>query len=394
MHADLWVQAASAGESYLAGALVEALPQTRPIRVLLTSNTRQGVEILDRITAGIAMRGSAVKPRVAYFPFDSPDTMKRAVGCIRPRCMVFMETEIWPGLLSALRNGAFCRTFIVNGRMTDRSYRQYRLWPSLWRHLRPDRILAVSQSDAARFGRLFGRDRVGTMPNMKFDRFGTQAPARSDRLAELVGDAAPFLVLGSVRTPEEPDVIKLIRCLLQRVPSSVIGLFPRHLFRVRPWQRRLRRAGLPYRLRSQLTPGVAPGTVVLWDTFGELNLAYEIASGAFVGGSLAPLGGQNFLEPLTAGVIPVIGPSWGNFHWIGSTLFDRGLALKGNDWQMVCELLLRSLADGHSRPSVRASARRFIRDNQGGTAYACRFIVKSLGAEVAPLRPTGGRVGP
>ena len=82
------------------------------------------------------------------------------------------------------------------------------------------------------------------------------------------------------------------------------------------------------------------GSVILWDTFGELVHAYKYADAAFLGGSLAPLGGQNFLEALNCGVIPVTGPFWDNFSWVGSEIVNEGLLRVAEDWRGVSDALV------------------------------------------------------
>jgi 3-deoxy-D-manno-octulosonic-acid transferase len=118
--------------------------------------------------------------------------------------------------------------------------------------------------------------------------------------------------------------------------------------------------------------------VVLWDTIGELAPAYARARAAFVGGSLAPLGGQNFIEALTAGVIPVVGPSWEDFRWVGDALFKSGLARIGADWRAVADQLMDDLAHPLPRRQVQSMARDYITRRQGGAAAACRRVTAGL----------------
>ena len=146
------------------------------------------------------------------------------------------------------------------------------------------------------------------MPNMKFDRMEAGGPVKGAEhaLGDLIPTGFPFIVFGSIRKEEENAVDHIIGAVRQKDTRAVIGLFPRHLQRLDRWKSRLMRRGVSWVLRSQANPPVAPGTVILWDTFSELTQAYNVARAAFVGGSLAPLGGQNFLEALACGVIPVI----------------------------------------------------------------------------------------
>ncbi|GAJ13578.1 unnamed protein product, partial [marine sediment metagenome] len=162
--ADLWIQAASVGESYLTWSLLKSIKPVRPIKVIVTSNTIQGVKVLESAIKDITPNDRGVCASVAYFPFDKPSIMEDTVRKIRPKIMVLLESEMWPGLLNALKKYD-CKTIIINGRITTKSLRRYLIWPSFWHRIRPDKILAISNDDANRFVRLFGDETVETMIN-------------------------------------------------------------------------------------------------------------------------------------------------------------------------------------------------------------------------------------
>ena len=125
-------------------------------------------------------------------------------------------------------------------------------------------------------------------------------------------------------------------------------------------------------------------SVVLWDRIGELNSAYSRADAAFVGGSLAPVGGQNFLEPLMCGIRPVIGPFWDNFKWVGADIFDQGLVRVGPDWESAADLLSEDMKATPPRDAIREQAGRYIRARQGGARSACRAMEPFLNGSVHP----------
>ena len=377
--ADLWIQAASAGESYLTWDLIKNLKPPYPIKVLVTSNTSQGISILKRAIKDIAPNNRGVEIFTAYFPFDRPAIMANAIRAILPTVMVLLETEIWPGLLATLKKFS-CKTVVLNGRITPKSLSRYLIWPSIWKSIRPDKIFAISQGDADRFATLFGKNRIGVMQNMKFDRFDYKGPSSFTKnpLEKIVQPSASFVVFGSVRREEEPLIEKIICDIRGRYPIIITGLFPRHMQRIPHWKKTLERLSIPWVLRSETIRPVAPGTVILWDTFGELPLAYGLSKAAFVGGSLVPLGGQNFLEALTSGVLPIIGPYWENFAWVGSDIVSQELIRIASDWQEVADLLVEDFKKTPSHGKVRERALNYIKSRQGGTAHACRVIEEYL----------------
>jgi 3-deoxy-D-manno-octulosonic-acid transferase len=218
------------------------------------------------------------------------------------------------------------------------------------------------------------------MPNIKFDRLASATATDDDpnKINNIVPRDRAFVVLASVRREEEPLVNKIVQKLLHKQPQAVIGLFPRHLHRIQAWQEILNHAGIRWALRSKTKTQVTAGTVVLWDTFGEMLPAFKLCKSAFVGGSLAPLGGQNFLEALVSGVLPVIGPSWENFSWVGDEIVDSGLLRIAADWEEVAACLLKDMDRPSSREDVINRTLEFIKTHQGGTAKACREIAACL----------------
>ncbi|MGB5423416.1 MAG: glycosyltransferase N-terminal domain-containing protein [Desulfobacterales bacterium] len=376
---DIWIQAASVGESFLALEILKRLRPGAPLRILMTTNTTQGLGILGKARSENFLQDRGIRVETAYFPFDRPRIMQRAVRHIRPALMVLLEAELWPAHLAALKNAGTC-ILVVNGRMSAKSLKRYRWWPAFWRRLSPDGILAMSEADARRFAALFEPQQVDVIPNLKFDRLDLNSASGDgiNPLAPLFPPDVELLVMGSIREAEEEAIQNIITAIRGLRPDTVIGLFPRHVQRLAAWASYLDRRRITWRLRSRVAAPVAPGTVILWDTFGELVSAYRLCRAAFVGGSLAPLGGQNFLEAVTSGVVPVIGPHWDNFVWVGEAFFKLGLIQVAADWQQAADLLAATLSHAPRRENVSRRALQYIKERQGGTDRVCRLIESAL----------------
>jgi 3-deoxy-D-manno-octulosonic-acid transferase len=226
------------------------------------------------------------------------------------------------------------------------------------------------------------------MPNIKFDRIG-DTPAISyvaNPLSRFFRPSSKFVVFGSIREEEEPVIQNALTRLVNDHPTTIVALVPRHLHRIPAWKEFLASGTLPWILRSRLAEEpVKPGTIVLWDLFGELAAVYALAKTAFVGGSLAPLGGQNFLEPLAQGVRPVIGPSWSNFYWVGEDLITQSLVtIVATADELANEL---GSSAPMSRENVRAATDEYIASKQGGTAMVAQRIIESVSNGVSSNLP-------
>ncbi len=357
---DIWIQGASAGECLLATRLLQELPG---VPVLATSCTRQGQDALNAVPSP--------QLQTRMLPLDLPLFMGRMLDQTRPKVVVLLETEIWPGLLLACASRDV-PVVIINARMTAKSLAGYLLLAPLLRRWAPQAIGAMAQADALRFGLVFGAEKTTVTGNIKFDRaLNTPLLPRDENpLASLIPGDQAFVALGSVREQEEIQVLELIRQLRQGDPGCVIGLFPRHMHRIPAWQALLTHKSIPFACRSALTYPAAPGSVVLWDRFGEMNAAYALARRAFVGGSLARLGGQNFLEPLAQGVEPCVGPHTSNFDWVGGEIFDS-LVVKCASIPEITRVLL---SPPPPRTQVREAALAYVQARQGATDASLKLI--------------------
>ena len=394
--ADLWIQAASGGEAYLASELISALaplPEGATRRILTTTWTRQGLEVLQGMRAKLKEARPDLEIEVTLFPLDSPVGMYRAVCQVNPSAVVLLETELWPGLLFACVR-RHIPVAIINGRIKPKSLHGYRwldrLAPSFWQAVAPALVTATTQDDAARFASLFGMSendpRLHVVPNIKFDRAARDAEAAcctsQTPLERLLPDGTrhPIILLASVREEEEALLVPVIQDLHEHKPEATVLIAPRHMHRVGNWLRRIEQIGLSPVLRSAITESqpATPGQIVIWDTFGELNALYALASRVFVGGSLAPLGGQNVLEPLAHGRVPLTGPHTENFNWAMDDsdlpgLVQAQLAQRCPDATHLAQALISDVSVSDPQ-TIRQRFLAWLAARRGGTARCSKLL--------------------
>jgi 3-deoxy-D-manno-octulosonic-acid transferase len=304
--------------------------------------------------------------------------MQRAVaqvfGAEQKRVLVLLETEIWPGLLAACHS-AGVKVLILNARMTEKSYMAYKIIVPLLRIPAPKGILATSQENLQRFCRIFANTHniadIALMRNIKFDRInsGLNLPEAGQR---------GLIVLASVREEEE----KLLLPVIPRLLQFPLVIAPRHMHRTEAWCEALRGRGHRFIRRSAFAAPeqveYRPGQALVWDVFGELDQLYALADAVFVGGSLVPLGGQNFLEPLARGICPCIGAYWSNFYWVGRELFDLKLVTQVKDGEELADCLLRTAQNPRPKSEALREFRQYLEPRLGGTKQAVNRIFQEL----------------
>jgi 3-deoxy-D-manno-octulosonic-acid transferase len=343
----VWVHAVSVGEARAAAPLVRALKALLPgHEMLVTCTTAAGRDTLSQVY------GDSV--RTAYLPYDYPESVHGFLERFRPKLGVLMETELWPNLLA----GAAARgvpVALANARMSERSARGYQRWRALTgpaiRSLAA--VCAQSAADAERL-RMLGAPRVEITGNLKFDLALDAAQLAAGRKWKAqVG--RPVLLLASTREGEE-------KLLLEAIPADapfVTVVVPRHP------QRFDEVAPLAQSRRSR--DPLPAGRVHLGDTMGEMAFYYGACDVAIIGGSFLPLGGQNLIEALAAGVPVVLGASMFNFAEATRLALDAGAALQAPGPAEAVRLAVELVSNPEKRKAMGEAGKHLCEAHRGAT---------------------------
>jgi 3-deoxy-D-manno-octulosonic-acid transferase len=356
----LWIHAVSVGEARAAEPLVRALAGAAPDhRILVTCTTAAGRETLKQLYGDAVLR--------AWLPYDYPETAQAFLEHFRPRLGVLMETELWPNLLAqCARNGM--PVMLANARLSEKSARGYRRWRALagpaLRSLAA--VCAQSAADAERL-RALGARGVEVAGNLKFDIAPDAAQVAAGR-AWRSQVARPVILLASTREGEEKtllDAAAAARALIVVVPRH-----PRRFDEVAPLaQSRRSRQPLP-----------APGDRVhLGDTMGEMAFYYGACDVAIIGGSFAPLGGQNLIEALAAGAPVIVGPHMYNFADATQLALQAGAAIQVPDAGAAMQAALRLLGEEEQRRRMGEAGKNLIAAHRGATARHLAVCRRLLG---------------
>jgi len=369
-----WIHAVSVGEAATAVPLVEAITRRWPqLGVVMTTVTPTGARIVADRLAGRAVH--------RYFPIDLPGPVRRALDAVNPRFFLCMETELWPNLLRALAARGV-PSMIANGRISDRSFRRYRLVRFFTaRMLAHVRVLAMqSEEDARRIIALGARpERVVVTGNIKSDLIPPEGggDALWQRLLGL-DDGEPVWVAGSTHRGEEAIVLDVYLHLRARMPTLTLVLAPRHPERVAEVERLVRERRLQPVRRSELPKSQARGAVIIVDTVGELAQIYRVASVVFVGGSLAPTGGHNMLEPALLRKPVLFGPHTTNFRESAELLLEAEGALVARDGAELEAHMGALLMDAERRRLMGEAAFKAVAGHRGAIKHTLELVERYL----------------
>lgn len=386
----VWLHAVSLGETRAAAVLLARLRDSLPgMRLVLTHGTATGRE------AGRAL----LQPGdvQVWQPWDTPAAVGRFLAQYQPDVGLLMETEVWPNLVAgcAAHGVPLC---LVNARMSDKTYRQsvrmrwlagpaYRGLHAVW---------AQSEADAGRL-RALGAPVRGVLGNFKFD--ATPDPDLLGRGRAWRGVAGrPVLMFASSREGEEQLLLDALKqkwplahsehgvdatesIASDNVPESGLPfqllVVPRHPQRFDEVAQAMAGAGYSVSRRSQWVDGPERADVWIGDSVGEMPLYYGMAHVALLGGSFAPLGGQNLIEAAACSVPVFMGPHLFNFSEASALAAEAGAAVPCAD-----------MADAVSRAyAMVTDATRLLAMQEAalGLGAAHRGAAKKTATEVAAV---------
>lgn len=367
----LWLHAVSVGETRAAAPLVQALRQAYPDLLLWITTTTATGSAQVRAIFGDTVAHS-------YLPYDLPVAVQRFLRRARPRALIVMETELWPNLFFYCAR-AGVPIAIANLRLSVRSYARYARFVRLTRatlaHVRV--FAAQAPADAERIRALGApAERVQVTGNIKYDiAFPDDLPARAKALRAALG-ARPTWIAASTHAGEDGIVLHAHRELLRERPDLLLILVPRHPER---FGQVVKLAAQEFK-SSRRSAGVLPDAethVWVGDTMGELPLLLAVADVAFVGGSLAPVGGHNILEPAALGIPSVFGPYMFNFADIAAAALAAGAAMQVQTAAELAPAVARYLRQSECRAAAGEAATRWVAANRGAL-HKTLVLVDSL----------------
>ncbi len=388
-HCRIWLHGVSVGEIQLLRTLIGELEKQARLKkqlvdCVLSSSTTTGLEV--------ATRGHQ-KDHVFPCPLDFSWAIRKALNRVRPDLLVLGELELWPNLLRIAEEYRI-PVLVVNGRMSQRSYRGYKKirWFAVTMLKQVSLVLSRSKEDSERFKAL-GAPAVETIGSLKFDGIHSdQYQNEVKQLKKIIGiDDDDFVfVAGSTQQPEEMLAVETFLQQQKEHSHLKLILVPRHVERIHrladSLAKRLRQPDachIPMYYRSTLNGKAIPppeeSFILLVDVTGELAALWGLATVAFVGGSLDGVrGGQNMLEPAAYGVAICFGPYTRNFHHEVSALLTAEAAIVIHNGKELTEFVAQCFDDPAFSRALGANAKKVIETNRGGTMRTAKRILEFL----------------
>ena len=378
----VWIQAVSVGEVIAIGPLLDELSQEGAIDIILTVTTSTGYQTAcQRYADKVSMLG--------YFPFDFWPWVRRAWQRLQPDAIILTESELWPEHLNQARKRCI-PAFLINARLSDRSYRRYQLFHPFALKLLSTFTLcyAASEPDRERFISLgLAPARVHCFGNIKLDQV-PKPPLSSAAKAALCAELgfacpetqSPFILVGASTWPGEESF--LMDAQAQLIEASIdcrLLLVPRHAERGPSIVESLQKQSLSWHQRSNCQQAAGNTQIYLADTTGELNELCQIADLVFIGKSLPPhREGQTPIEAARIGLPIIMGSGMSNFKAIAQALLEVGAACSVSDGPALIETIQQLHKSPDRRKKMAEAATKWYQSNQGSSARIAQSLIDAL----------------
>jgi len=378
----IWLHGVSVGEINATKTVVAELEARYPDHEIVVSSTTDTGHARAKALY-------AENHTVFFFPLDPSPFVRRAFAQLKPSLCLLMELEVWPNFLKEARRRQV-PIVVINGRISDRSYKSYkRVKPLLAGTFKSlSLILAQTEEYANRFIDLgCPTKQVHVTGSLKYDtaEICDTVEGAAQLNACLGLSDSPLWVAGGTGTDEEGLILKAFKKLKTRKELANLRLVvvPRKPERFEQVAQTILNAGFSLMRYSDLKDRRSPlsmdtKAVILGDTMGDLRAFYSLASVAFVGRSLVPMGGSDMMEVVALGKPTVFGPYTFNFRQTVTALKTAQGALEVTDEKTLCDSVFRCLTDKNFANDLAVKGRQVILDHQGATQKSVTLLSSLL----------------
>jgi 3-deoxy-D-manno-octulosonic-acid transferase len=375
----VWIHAVSVGEVTAAAPIVASLKKKRPeVEIIFSTSTETGQEMAKKFIKDAAA--------LIYFPLDIPAVVSKVIKMAKPDVFVLVETEIWPNFLNVCKKGRM-KTLMVNGRISPRSYRRYRMTNLLWKQVlnKLDFAGMISMVDAQRLKEIgMDSDKIKVLGNAKYDGLASMiSPLLQKEIIRRFNarENERFFVAGSTHPGEDEIVINVYKKLAEHYPDFQLIIVPRHIERTNDIIDLLIQAGLKDVLKlSDINNGRQRNDerIIIVDVIGELFKVYSLASIVYCGGSLVPKGGQNILEAAAWGKIIFYGPSMEDFSQEKILLEEAGCGITIRNEEELLRGIIQMLSNPDELIRRGENGKSVVLANIGASARYADLISKHI----------------
>jgi len=350
----IWIHATSVGEVVSVLPMLEVLSNDKRFRgtLLLTSTTLGSLRLLEK---------RKLPKRVVHqlYPIDNLFTVKSFIDFWKPDLSIFIESEFWPCALSgAARVG---KVVSLNTAISNRSFKRWLAIKFFVKELlgKIDAFFPQSLTDLQKL-EAFGAFKAEHIGNLKYSTPALPYDAKALKKLKVNLQERKIVLFASTHPGEEELAIEVFNELKSRHASLLFILIPRHPTRTKHICTLMKKACLPFALRSESDKIPDDIAFYIVDTIGEVGQFFALSPITVMGGSFVNIGGHNLIEPAKLGSVVISGPYTNNFKDIIDEFKEKKAACFANNGQECADLIEKLWSDRSLLESYQKNAKSLL----------------------------------
>ena len=313
-----WFHCSSVGEFLSIVPLIQKLEKKKNVnQILVTTSTLSSSRIFEKF--------KFKKTLHQFYPLDNILIIKNFLNHWKPSCAFFAESEIWPAMISELKNRNI-KIVLINARMSRKSFKKWLALGNLGQNiLKKFHYIFPQNKETFRYFKKLGVKKLKFLGNLKFINSHNQ---KVKEIKKQNFKKKNVLCSASTHYNEEEIFADLHVKLKKKISNFLTIMIPRHVDRTDEIAQMLSRKKLKFVKHSQNKKNLKDCDIYIVDSYGESKSFYKISNVVFLGGSLVPKGGQNPLEALRFGCNTLHGRHTFNFKDVYRMLEKEKLSLR------------------------------------------------------------------
>ena len=324
----IWFHGASVGEIQSIIPLIEKIGKNNRIKqILITSNTLSSSKVIEKLKIKKVVH--------QFFPIDTNFLTKKFINYWRPSSVFFIDSEIWPNMISNLKKKNI-KINLINGRITKKTFKRWKTILKFSDYIFSKfNLCLASSAESKKYLQNLGVKKVKFIGNLKFSQSEQENIKIDDKFKKFISTKKVWCA-SSTHNSEELFCGLVHKKLKKKYKNLLTIIIPRHIERVNKIKNELKELHLKIHTHSSSKKIDKDTDIYIVNTYGKTKTFYNYCKNVFLGGSIINHGGQNPLEATRFGCNVFHGPNISNFKEIYYFLRINGISQKiTNQRQMI-----------------------------------------------------------
>ncbi|MCY4330696.1 MAG: 3-deoxy-D-manno-octulosonic acid transferase, partial [Endozoicomonadaceae bacterium] len=274
---------------------------------------------------------------------------------------------------------------VANARLSERSFKKYAKAGKAVKNMLEsvDILAAQHEKDGQRFLKLgLAPEKLHITGSVKYDikppkNIREQGKKLRNTWLKNKTESTKIIIAVSTHNGEEALLLPVFRAIKQQINDVLFVIVPRHPQRFDEVNK-LGSTCFQCIRRSKNEPVTEDTDMIIADTMGEMFLLLSACDIVFMGGTLVPVGGHNFMEPAVLALPQIAGPHVFNFQAVADYFQSGGALTIVSDTEELKENLISLLQQPQRGIQMGEAALKVVKQQQGALDKHLKLIERIM----------------